>query len=168
MPKRLLQRWRPECIHEFRATARMRFDDGLSLAGQGRRTGAIYLWGYCAEMALKAAYFSLALSETTPIAWMTHLKPAIDRGRNVHMIAWPIHGQGHNIRAWAELLVAERAATPGKALPPAISRQIQACGQRIGELWNESLRYHSNLAYHHEVTKVRLAAEWLLVNLSFL
>jgi len=146
----------------------MRYDDGLSLAVQGRRTGAIYMWGYCAEMSLKAAYFSLTLSDTDPIAWTSHLRPAIDRGRNTHMITWPRGGDGHNVRAWAELLVAERAATPGRALTPAISQEIQACGQRIGELWNESLRYHNNLAYQHEVTKVRLAAEWLLVNLDSL
>ncbi|MHC5540312.1 hypothetical protein ACYOEI_18990 [Singulisphaera rosea] len=146
----------------------MRYDDGLSLAVQGRKTGAIYLWGYCAEMCLKAAYFSLTLSETTPIAWGTHLQPAIHHARTVRMIAWPGHGAGHNVRAWAELLVAERAATPGKVLPQTTSQEIQVCGQRIGELWNESLRYHINLAYQYEVTKVRLAAEWLLVNLDSL
>jgi hypothetical protein len=82
------------------------------------------------------------------------------------MIGWPIQGAGHNIRARAELLVAERAVTTGRAYAPAIARQVQACGQRIGRLWNESLRYHNNLAYQHEVTQVRLAAEWLLVNLD--
>ena len=67
VPTRLLARWRPESIREFRATARLRYDDGISLAGQGRRTGVIYMWGYCAEMSLKAAYFSLTLADTTPI-----------------------------------------------------------------------------------------------------
>src|SRR5262249_35375946 len=92
------------------------------------------------EMSLKAAYFSLTLLDTTPIAWGTHLLPAIQHARSVRMIPWPNHGAGHNVRAWAELLVVERAAAPGKALSPAISQEIQACGQRIGELWNESLR----------------------------
>src|SRR5947209_15425997 len=100
VPKRLLQRWRPECIREFRATARLRYDDGLSLAAQGRRTGAIYMWGYCAEMTLKAAYFSLSLTVTTPITWSGHLQPAIHHGRTVRMISWPNQGAGHNVRAW--------------------------------------------------------------------
>ena len=127
------------------------------------------MWGYCAEMCLKAAYFSLTLSDTTPVAWTTHLRPAIDRGRNVHMISLARRGAGRNVTAWAELLVAERAATPGNPFSPAdFSQEIQACGQRMGELWNESLRYLSNLAYQHEVTKVRLAAEWLVVNLESL
>lgn len=147
----------------------MRYDDGLALAGQGRRTGAIYLWGYCAEMCLKAAYFrSLMLPDTDQITIGGHIQPAINRGRNQMGIAWPNQGAGHNVRAWAELLVAERAATPGMAFAADFAQEVQACGQRIGELWKESLRYHNNLAYQHEVTKVRLAAEWLLVNLDSL
>lgn len=168
MPRRLIERWRPECVREFRAAARLRYDDGLSLAGQGRRTGAIYMWGYCAEMSLKAAYFSLTLAETDPITWNTHIKPAINHGKNHHRIAWPTHGSGHNVKAWAELLVLERAATDGMALSADVALEVQSCGLRIGQLWSESLRYHNNLAYQHEVTKVRLAAEWLLVNLDSL
>ena len=169
VPKRLLERWRPECIREFRATARLRYDDGLSLAGQGRRTGAIYMWGYCAEMSLKAAYFSLTLADTTPITGEGHLQPAIQRGRTIMMIAWPHQGAGHNVRAWGRVRwLPNAAATPGRAYAPAVARLVQTCGQRIGQLWNESLRYHDNLAYQHEVTRVRLATEWLLVNLGSL
>jgi hypothetical protein len=84
------------------------------------------------------------------------------------MIAWPPQGQGHNVRAWAELLVAERAAWPGLAFPAAVGRQVQACGQRIGQLWSESLRYHKNVAYEYEMRQVREAAEWLLANSSIL
>ena len=73
MPRRLLERCRPDSIREFRAAARQRFDDGLSLAAAGRRTGAIYLFGYTAEMILKAAYFSLSgLTETDTITWNVH------------------------------------------------------------------------------------------------
>jgi hypothetical protein len=148
MPKRLPGRWQPESIREFDASARERFEDGLALAGQGRRTGAIYLWGYSAEMLVKAAYFRLAgLGETDGITLRGHILPAIDHGRNVLGIAWPTQGQGHNVRAWADLLVAERAATPGTAYAHRFGREVQACGQAIGQLWSEALRYHKNLAY---------------------
>jgi hypothetical protein len=74
MPRRLLERCPPDSIREFRASARQRFDDGLVLAGGGQRTAAIYLWGYTAEMTLKAAYFSLiALAETAVIRWTAHI-----------------------------------------------------------------------------------------------
>src|SRR5437899_6607599 len=112
MPKRLPARWRPESIREFRVSAQRRFDEGMALAAGGHRTGAIYLWGYAAEMTLKAAYFAvIGLAEREPITWVGHLQPAIARGIGFG-IAWPPQGAGHNVRAWAELLVAERAVSP--------------------------------------------------------
>src|SRR5580700_8242529 len=99
MPRRLLDRCNPDSIREYRAAARKRFDDAFALAGRGRRTGAIYLWGYSAEMVLKAAYFSLnGLPETRNLTWGADLRPAINRGRGLG-IAWPNQGEGHNVRA---------------------------------------------------------------------
>jgi hypothetical protein len=87
VPRRLPARWRPECIVEFWAAARQRYQDGLACAGGGRRTGAIYLWGYSAEMALKAAYFTLTgVGETTHLTVPGHITPAINHGRNVRGI----------------------------------------------------------------------------------
>ena len=160
MPIRLLDRCQPDCIREFRAAARMRYIDGLSLAGEGRRTAAIYLWGYAAEMTLKAAYFArLGIGETDPLTWRDHLVPAINVGRAMQ-IYWPVPGQGHNVRAWAELLVATNAAS----YAPAFALEVQRQGQRIGQLWRETLRYHKNVAYLFEVQKVREATEWFLVH----
>src|SRR5438067_365326 len=99
MPRRLLDRCNRDSIREYRAAARQRFNDALAMAGQGRRTGAIYLWGYTAEMILKAAYFSvIGLSETHVVTWHADLRPAINRGR-ILGIAWPAPGEGHNVRA---------------------------------------------------------------------
>ena len=129
MPRRLPSRWRTECVREFRAAARQRFDDGLALAAAGRRAGAIYLWGYSAEMILKAAYFTLTgIAETTTLTMGGHINPAINRGRNVLGIVWLQQGQGHNVRAWAELMVAERAAMVGATYAPDIARAVQTCG----------------------------------------
>jgi hypothetical protein len=168
MPRRLLDRCQPDCIREFRAAATQRFDDGLSIIGGGRRLGAIYLWGYCAEMTLKAAYFTLiGLADTTAISWNRDIRSAIDRGRNTFHIAWPYSGQGHNVRAWAELLVAERVVL-GVAYPVSFGVAVQRHGQCISQLWNETLRYHKNVAYVYEVTQVREATEWLLGNATAL
>ena len=134
------------------------------MAGQGRRTGAVYLWGYAAEMILKAAYFSLlGMPETQALTWQADLRPAIDRGRNLG-IAWPRQGEGHNVRAWAELLVTARALSSVTAFAPALGLDVQRQGQRIEQLWRETLRYRKNFAYVHEVRQVREAAEWFLVN----
>jgi hypothetical protein len=167
MPRSLPARWQPESIREFRAAALRRYEEGISLALAGReyRTGAIYLWGYAAEMTLKAAYFRLlGLAETAVIGWGANILPAINRGRNVLGVVWPVPGQGHNVRAWADLLIAERAAMLGAAYAPVFGLQVQECGQNIGSLWSETLRYHKNVAYLYELRRVREAVEWLLVN----
>jgi hypothetical protein len=136
----------------------------MVLAAAGHRTGAIYLWGYSAEMTLKSAYFSLlGRAETAVLTWGGDIVPAVNAGRGMG-IAWPLQGQGHNVRAWAELLVLARAATPGAAYTHSFGLEVQGCGQSIGQLWSEMLRYHKNLAYLHEVRQVREAAEWLLIN----
>jgi hypothetical protein len=168
MPRRLLARCQPDSIREFRAAARRRFDDAQELAGRGRRTGAVYLWGYAAEMTLKAAYFSLAgLGEADVLTWPGHLRPAIARGRSLG-VAWPTPGEGHNVRAWAELLVTVRAPAPARAYPVPFGQEVQRYGQRLGHLWRETLRYRKNHAYPHEVRQVREAAEWFLTHSSML
>ena len=163
MPKRILDRCNADSIREFRASARQRYNDALVLVAQGRRTAAIYLWGYSAEMTLKAAYFSfLGHPETTPITWAAHLLPAINAGQAV--VAWPHQGKGHNVRAWAEFLVLSRAANPATSYPPPFALEVQRHGQRIGQLWRQTLRYHKNVAYQYEVRQVREATEWFLMN----
>jgi len=170
MPKRLLDRCHLDSIREFRASAQQRFDDGLTAAVGGRGLAAIYLWGYCAEMLLKAAYFSvLGLGEGTSLRMADHIAPAILMGRQLG-IAWPKSGQGHNVRAWAELLILERATHPDRELeyPADFGDRVQANGQRIGQLWNETLRYHKNKPYSHEVAQVREAVEWIVVHSALL
>ena len=163
MPKRLLDRCNPDSIVEFRAAARQRYDDALALAAQGRRTAAIYVWGYAAEMTIKAAYFSfLGHPQRAPITWLGQLLPAINAGQA--MIAWPNQGKGHNVRAWAEFLVLSRAANPATAYPASFAWEVQTQGQRIGQLWRETLRYHKNVAYRYEADQVRQATEWFLLN----
>jgi hypothetical protein len=115
-------------------------------------------------MTLKAAYFTLTgLAESDPITWVEDIRPAIIRGREMG-VAWPLRGEGHNVRAWAELLVAVRALTPATAFAPAFALEVQRRGQRIDHLWREFLRYHKNVAYPYEVAQVREAVEWLLAN----
>ncbi len=65
------------------------------------------------------------------------------------------------------MLVAERALR-GVAYGPVVARLVQFCGQRIGLLWNETLRDRSNIAYEYEMTQVREAAEWILTNRDIL
>ena len=164
MPRRLLDRCRPDSIQEFRLAASRRFDDGLAMASQGRRTAAIYLWGYTGEMIIKAAYFSfLGIHDAQDLSWSIDVRPAIRAGRQLGIL-WPPHGEGHNVRAWGELLINARSTSAASAFPIAFGHDVQRHCQRIGQLWRETLRYRKNHAYLHEVNQVRVSAEWLLVH----
>ena len=164
MPRRLLDRLRPDSILEFRAAARQRFDDGLVEEAAARPTAAIYLWGYTAEMTLKAAYFdALGFTEDQEITRID-LNKAVEFGKS-SMVSWPKKGQLHCIRAWAETLVVRRGSMEGTAYDrPEFGLEVASRGQRLEHYWSESLRYHKNIAYPHEVLRVKEAVEWLLVN----
>jgi hypothetical protein len=165
MPKPLLNRVRPDSIHEFRAAATERYLDAKEAAKIGRPTAAIYLCGYVAEMTLKAAYFSvLGFDLMRPIT-MRDLESARNVGTSVYQIVWPNPGKFHNVRAWSELLVEHRSGTPGlNYTVPTFGAEVRLRGRRIEPLWSETLRYHKNIAYLHEVERVAEAAGWLLNN----
>ena len=164
MPKPLLDRCLPDSIMEFRASAGQRYNDGLAALAGERRTGAIYLWRYAAEMTLKAAYFSaIGFADDRQITF-DDLREAMEFGKS-SLVSWPRRGQLHSVRAWAETLVARRDSMLGTPyMHPGFGFQVASKGQRLDRYWNESLRYHKNVAYPHEVRRVREATEWLLVN----
>jgi hypothetical protein len=162
MPKRLLDRCRPDSIFEFRLAAQQRFQDGLALAPVGRRTAAIYLWGYAAEMTLKAAYFDLIGFPPNQIISKADLKGA---SANAAKLGFVWTGNFHNLELWTQLLVLTRASTPGwRYTDVNFGNAVVARGRQLQRLWNEVLRYHKNVAYPHEVEQVQRAAEWLLLN----
>lgn len=167
MPKRLPNRFQPDCIAEFRAAALQRSLDAIALEAAGRRSGAIYLWGYVAEMILKAAYFDVNRSRvdrfpvSQPIE-MSDLRTAlathagVANPRNLHHLA-----------LWDDALVNRRAGTPVlNYADPAFGNLVRAKAQKLYGLWSVELRYHRNIAYPHEITQAREAAEWLLIRSS--
>jgi hypothetical protein len=161
MPKWLPDRCRSDSIDEFRLTAPIRHLEGVTLAANGHRTGAVYLWGYAAEMTLKAAYFAVDGLAANDVILPKHLYQAIDKAKK-QGIAWP--DKLHYLPGWAELLVATRTTKPGLAYPAGFANEVIQCAQRIFQIWREFLRYHKNVAYEFEVTKVRENTEWLLTN----
>jgi len=162
MPIPLLDRCQPDSTREFRAAATQRATDAQRLLGAERRTAAIYLWGYVVEMTLKAAYFNvIGFPDNRPITRHDLLLAA--RSAPALGVAWP--GNLHDIRAWAELIVATRAARPGLAYAtPGFGNTVVIVARRVNLLWRETLRYHKNVAYRYEVNLVRTATNWLLTN----
>jgi hypothetical protein len=164
MPKSLLNRTKLDSIREFRAAAAVRFRDGEALASHGRRTAAIYLWGYSAEMTLKAAYFAAVGYSETRVITKNDLYGAVNAAIKSYHVAWTNRNL-HEVRAWANLLVEFRSRSP--AIPyalPDFGNEVKRMGRRIEPLWSETLRYRKIVAHPSEVERMRQASGWLLAN----
>ncbi len=90
-----------DTISEFLSAAQQRFDEADALVGAGFHGGAIYLYGYVAEMVLKAACYRLwGLGPNDPLegmrpimeAWIAEY--ALNKTRKVRV---------HDLDAWARL-----------------------------------------------------------------
>jgi hypothetical protein len=160
----LWERCAPDSIQEFRMAAAIRFDDGDRLWAAERSLAAIYMWGYSAEMTLKAAYFNLiALAVNEPITG-SHRAAARTLAINTHGLAWPHEEAQHNIEFWGKLLVAHRLFVGKPYLDPGFATEILDRSKLVYRHWRVHLRYHKNSAYRHEVSRTRESARWLLDN----
>ncbi|MFO0846940.1 MAG: hypothetical protein U0871_00065 [Gemmataceae bacterium] len=165
MPDRLPDRCRPDSIAEFREAALRRYGDGLALAEtkvRERRTGAIYLWGYVVEMVLKAAVFEAFgydVCDQISAADLHAIKGlAADLGLN-----WPKNANLHRVDLWGQVLVRMRVDDPAASdASLADADVLLARSVRVMRLWRETLRYHPDTAYDHEVQAVRQDCEWFL------
>jgi hypothetical protein len=164
MPKSLLNRFAVECIGEFRQSADVRHQEGLALAAAGFGTGAIYLWGYAVEMTLKAAYFRLiGFGPADPIH-LSDLRTALGHSpaSTASSLGMTPTGNLHDIAGWGQLITLYRRAN-GPAYPSVdLERQIRRATAYAGGLWRETIRYHKNRAYAHEVEGMRAATAWVL------
>jgi len=116
-------------------------------------------------MTLKAAYFRLIkFAPARPIT-LLDLNDALKTAVKFR-IHWPPGGKLHNIECWALLLVAHRhfLGVPYKALD--FQQRLLGDARTIYQGWRESIRYHKNIAYPHELERIAKAAEWLIANAS--
>jgi hypothetical protein len=146
-------------IREFRAAAGMRYHEARRLAVLGDRLAAIYLWGYAAEMLLKAAYFRLIGRAPTQPITVSDLLTAKQYAKNQLGLVW--HGNLHDLSRWRDLLVEERRLR-NLAYPFAFARTLNARVKQISLNWREHLRYRTNRPYQGEVARVFQAVRWLI------
>jgi hypothetical protein len=132
--------------------------DGDALAAAGRRMGAMYVWGYSAEMCLKAWYFEeTAMAATHPVT-PAHLKMAKQRAK---ILATKVFENLHDLVAWAELIRAEHSYL-GRPLAPLFGNQLVATAQDVQLSWREFLRYHDNVASAREADAMRESVAWIV------
>ena len=163
MPRLLPDRFVTECVREFDLAASERNADAAALAAAGRRTAAIYLYGYVAEMLLKAAYFRLIrYGDADPID-IVALRSAV--GENPASMSRSLGLPGtrnlHDLSAWANLIVAYRTSRTLVYADTTLAATLIEHVAMIHDRWTETIRYHKNTAYQHELVRVAGACDWL-------
>jgi hypothetical protein len=157
MPKRLPGRFKPDSIAEFRAAARQRSLDAIVLEEAGRRSGAIYLWGYVAEMILKAAFFDVSGFPHSRTLTRPDLRTAL-----ITYAGAASNANLHDLDLWAGALVNLRGRLGSNYADPTFANLVRTKAQTLHGLWSVELRYHRNIAYSHEIAQAQEAAKWLL------
>ena len=165
MPRLLPARCRPDSIAEFRAAAERRFEEGAVLEHGGHRTGAIHLWGYAAEMVLKAAFFELDGFPMRRTITRRDRRRAEQRAAQFGLA--PARGP-HDVRMWAELLVAERLRRGRRYRRSGFGVEVVRRAARVAAVWAVELRYHPNRAYEFEVRRMRADVGWIFIRRQIL
>lgn len=162
---------RPHTVGRFRAAAWARFHEANRLAvdadlfeRDGLRHGAVYLFGYVAEMLLKAAYFRLRPAGANGTITFAHLQAARSRAIQLQL-HWP--GNLHSLVGWRNLLARERLVM-GAPFPQTFEIELFAQTTRLALLWSESMRYYHTKPTRVEIHDAHEAARWLLTRFSVL
>jgi hypothetical protein len=164
VPRLLPSRFRTECIRELELASSARHTEARHLAEAGRRTAAIYLFGYVVEMTLKVAFLRLAghgdEQEITPTILRSYA--GTSPTSTARTLGLPGTTNLHDLASWADLIVAYRADRRLLYSTPELRTMVVANTRIVHERWVETIRYHANVAYQHELVRVQQACGWIL------
>jgi hypothetical protein len=162
MAKKQLEMFGPDTISKFEKSAQMRIAEGDLLAKDHPLT-AIYLYGYAAEMTLKAAYFRNlgfgAVDEIDP----NERNRAMARARASDLMGF----DPHDIPGWARLLVRDKGTIHLPAYHSRLEKKIVANAISIYENWRPEMRYRHTTPARPTVIRVRDLAQWIVEEYPF-
>ena len=142
----------------------MRLTEADFLATNGMRLASLYLFGYAAEMTIKAAYFRVeGFGDNDPIG-MPQLRAAQSRGATLGL---PKARNFHDLSWWGGLLVECRLAM-GRPFSASLANQLFSHISKIDRNWRETLRYQSNRPRPSELQESRNTASWLVKHFRYL
>lgn len=162
MPRLLADRFAEDSISQFRTVAHIRNEDAWQLASAGRKSAAVYLRGYVAEMVLKAAWFDLIGYPEHRAISHGDLREAVNMAMGDYHISGP--GNLHNLSLWAQLLVRHRMKLEKDYETVNFAAEVTTHSESVYERWRETLRYKKNCPYSFEVETVARSTGWLLSN----
>jgi hypothetical protein len=142
-----------DTIARFESAALRRFAEAdLLRADHDRHLAAIYLYGYCVELWLKAAvYRSFGFSSRQRIT----ISDRRSAEAQVSPFAKTQGTPGHSLTAWVGYLAARKA--PGN---PALSIEIDRRATELSLRWRETFRYAPNRPSNQEIIDVHEVATW--------
>lgn len=165
MPVSLLDRISEnDTIEEMEFAWQDRYWDSLTCALEERGFAAGYLMGYAIEMLLKSAYFRFQ-----GVAADDDLRPHLRRERGHPHFAPKASTRKnrasglHDIAAWADHLIAERARA-GRALDALLAGRLLYEMGWVADNWSELLRYRRSIPVGEEIDRLLAVADWLTAN----
>jgi hypothetical protein len=155
----------PDTIMRLERAAKTRFDDAQKLSSQGRLLAALYLFGYCVEMCLMAAYFrSIGFPSNLPIDRDIRRRRMAQARQILTTSGQPLmNGDPHPLIGWARFLEWQRHV-PGNLAPNESQRLKEAIikAESVYKHWRPELRYKATNVSPNQLNEVRMAATWFV------
>lgn len=153
----------PETIESFLQAACARFAEGTLLLNAGRTSGAVYLFGYVAELTIKAvAYRQFSYGLRDPIkSGKKGDRSALEQLMNDEALAL-VPTDAHDILKWAKWIVLKKGPLTGVPYDHSYGFEIENQANIVAANWTSSLRYHDLPIPFPTALSVQVAARWLL------
>jgi hypothetical protein len=153
----------PETVGGFLAAAEARFREGIVLLSHGCRAGAVYVFGYCAEMTVKAAGARYFLGYG-PADVFVHPRDLDNIKADARALGVTIRN-GHDAPGFAQWLVKRRRAN-GSPYDPSFEGDFLANVDAAHALWSTEMRYHDfeGAVPERDAQEVFRAVRWLMSN----
>ena len=149
-----------ESIDEYVLAAHQRLGEGTQLQ-IGSPNGAVYLFGYVAELTIKAAtyrLFGLPVNQCIPNRTFQHVEWMMKKD------GLRLHGP-HDIMAWANFLVDHcKPMLSGAAYPLGFGNDVKHHAGMIDANWSPSLRYYGSVVAPPIAAIVQQSSNWFVAN----
>jgi len=138
-----------ELLQDFELAGGERLRDAANLLRCGNSTGAAYLAGYAAEMAIKQAVFRFDGADAN-----AGVKPRLNPIKKWAKMALPSYSfvDFHDVLFWAYVLRKKRIDR-GRTLSEPTAQNLVRLARRLKSSWSVQLRY-----YHKEVSATEAKA----------
>ena len=160
----LAQRIVPDTLRKLEAAATRRYAEATILA-PSEPLGALYLYGYSIEIRLKAAHYRLSglgldadIAAPAPPNTIAPRRIAEDLIRSFSLPSGA--SPGHDLIGWTHLVIVSRVFAGLTSFTPGFQQTFIGHIQNAALAWTESLRYHANKPYNHELVATANAARF--------